>query len=71
MYLYESHLGGVYITEEPVDYFYLYCDSCGDSDQFIGFFENEEELKDLLKGLGYYNKEYIEEIVEQWKAGEI
>lgn len=71
MYLYESHLGGVFATTESIDWGYLYCDSCGDSDQFIGYFETEEELKELLNGLKHYSKKYINEIVKQWKAGEL
>lgn len=35
MYLYESHLGGYFITEDEVSYEDLYCETCGDSDQYL------------------------------------
>ena len=31
-YIYESHMGGLYCSDEELDYESLYCDSCGDSD---------------------------------------
>lgn len=30
MYLYESHLGGYYISEDEIPYEDLYCETCGD-----------------------------------------
>lgn len=35
MYLYESHLGGYYISEDEIPYEDLYCETCGDSDQYL------------------------------------
>ena len=35
MHLYESHLGGYFITENEVSYEDLYCETCGDSDQYL------------------------------------
>lgn len=32
MYIYESHMGGLYTSEEPIDYEDLYCETCGDFD---------------------------------------
>ena len=32
MYIYESHMGGLYTSYEPLDYEDLYCEECGDSD---------------------------------------
>lgn len=32
MYLYESHLGGLYTMEDIRSYDELYCETCGDSD---------------------------------------
>lgn len=61
MYLYESHMGGFYISNESLDYDLLYCDSCGDSDSFLGIFNTKEELRSLLKSYeDYYGEEYIE-----------
>ena len=28
MYLYESHMGGLYTSENELDYEYLYCEQC-------------------------------------------
>lgn len=36
MEVYESHLGGIYFDEEVLDYDYLYCEQCGDSDTHLG-----------------------------------
>ncbi len=35
LYLYEGHMGGLYISDELYSYDRLYCDSCGDSDNLI------------------------------------
>lgn len=51
MYLYQSHLGGLYATDEPLEWENLYCEECGDSDSEIGFVEdgNPEALWNLIK----------------------
>ena len=36
MYLYEGHLGSLYLTDEKRDFKDLYCDQCGDSDWELG-----------------------------------
>ena len=70
-YLYESHAGGLYISDEELDYDWLYCEACGDSDEFVGTFETVEELKDLLgsvRGLRWYNnEEYIKRLLVKYK----
>lgn len=42
MYLYRSHLGGLYTTSEPLDYDAMYCEECGDSDTEIGYFADND-----------------------------
>lgn len=42
-YVYESHLGGYYATDDLLDYEDTYCDSCGDSDQLV-FSGTEDDL---------------------------
>lgn len=37
-YVYESHLGGIYITDEKLDINKLYCEECGDSDWELGYY---------------------------------
>lgn len=68
MFLYESHLGGVYYTEEPIDPEHLYCESCRDSDFLIGRFNTEEELKELLAKIDYCSEEYLKKVLEKWKG---
>lgn len=40
MYVYESHLGGLYVEEGWWDYDDLYCEQCGDSDRCLGRFDD-------------------------------
>lgn len=56
MYIYEGHMGGFYSSEEELDYEYLYCESCGDSDTCLGWFDNKEDLRDML--YDYYDCNY-------------
>ncbi len=65
-YLYESHTGGFYFEYHLLPETELYCTSCGDSDTWIGSFENENELRDLLEEEGLIT-DSIEEIVGDWK----
>ena len=48
-YLYESHMGGLYTSEEPLDYDYLYCEECCDSDHELGYFETAEEMWEVIQ----------------------
>lgn len=48
-YLYDSHLGGIYSTDELLDIDNLYCDECGDSDWEIGYYEDLSDLWQLVK----------------------
>ncbi|MDD4564825.1 MAG: hypothetical protein PHE79_05040 [Eubacteriales bacterium] len=61
MYVYESHLGGVYATDDVRDCDDTYCDTCGDSDWLIGVIETPEELRELMKD---YSQEYTEEVIK-------
>ena len=54
MYIYESHMGGLYTLDEPLDYEDLYCEECGDSDWLIGYAETREEAWNLLKDMALY-----------------
>ena len=49
MYIYESHMGGLYTSDEPLDYEDLYCEECGDSDWLIGYAETRQDAWNLLK----------------------
>ena len=49
IYIYDSHMsGGWYATDEPQDYEYLYCETCGDSDSLI-WSGTAGELYDLVR----------------------
>ena len=69
MYIYEGHLGGLYTTEEQLEYEDLYCEECGDSDTLIGYAETKEEAWNLLKedtdtnGSGGWDYNYVQEFI--------
>lgn len=44
VYVYESHLGGLYTSDDYIPYDELYCEQCGDSDYEIGSFDTFEEF---------------------------
>ena len=48
MYCYESHLGGIYWTEEKLSFEDTYCDECGDSDWLLGYASNKKEALKLI-----------------------
>jgi hypothetical protein len=49
MEVYESHLGGIYFSEDVLDWDELYCDECGDSDTYLGHADTWEEAISMLK----------------------
>lgn len=49
MYIYESHMGGLYVLDEEEDFDFLYCEECGDWDECIGEANTKAEAWDLLK----------------------
>lgn len=38
MYLYQSHMGGIYTSTQRYNHDKLYCCQCGDSDTYLGEF---------------------------------
>lgn len=73
MYIYEGHMGGLYASDEPLEYEDLYCEECGDSDWLIGYAETREEAWNLLKddtdidSSGGWNYNYVQEFInENW-----
>lgn len=73
MYIYESHMGDdLYISYEPIDYEYLYCEQCGDSDRLVGYADTREEAWNLLKditdinGSGGWDYDYVQEFLKNW-----
>ena len=73
MYIYESHMGGLYTSDDPLDYEDLYCEECGDSDWLVGYANTREEAWNLLKddtdtdGSGGWDYDYVQKFInENW-----
>ncbi|BAH82136.1 hypothetical protein [Streptococcus dysgalactiae] len=63
-YVYESHLGGIYFLDDYDSSYEEQCETCGDGDYCIGYFETKEKLKKRMKN-SYYSDEYINEVLEK------
>ena len=48
-YVYESHMGGIYLSDDYLSVEETYCDQCGDYDYLLGQGETLEELWNVLK----------------------
>ena len=49
MYIYESHMGSLYVSGYELDYEEIYCETCGDCDWLIGHATTKAEAWELLK----------------------
>lgn len=73
MYIYESHMGGLFVSDDELDYEQTYCETCGDSDFLLGYAETREEAWNLLKddtninGSGGWDYEYVQEFLKNWE----
>lgn len=73
MYIYESHIGSLFVSDEILDYEQTYCETCGDSDFLLGYAETREEAWNLLKndtdinGSGGWDYEYVQEFLKNWE----
>lgn len=71
MYIYEGHLGSLYVTDEPQSYEELYCEECGDSDRELGCANTAEKawgiLKDVtdINGSGGWAYDYVKGFLER------
>ena len=66
LYLYESHMGGLYWSENDYSYDALYCDTCSDSDTKLGCASSYEEASNLVRENGeFYTGEHLVETVEE------
>lgn len=65
VYIYQSHMGGFYSSLEAIDYADLYCETCGDADDYIGKANSRADAWKLLKvytdidDSGGYDLEYV------------
>lgn len=72
MFIYESHMGGLYTSSEELDWDMLYCETCGDYDWLIGEADTKEEAWELLKddtdinGSGGWDYNYIQNFLKNW-----
>lgn len=72
MYIYESHMGSLFVSDDILDYEQTYCETCGDSDFLLGYTETKEEAWELLKdntdinSSGGWNYEYVQEFLKNW-----
>lgn len=70
MYIYESHLGGFYVTDYEKDWEWLHCDQCGDTDWPIGYAETKEEalkiIMDWFEGDGWVSEEHVKEYLNSY-----
>ena len=69
MFIYEGHMGSLFVTEEPLSYEECYCETCGHSDWMIGEADTREEAWNLLKddtdinGSGGWDYEYVKQFL--------
>lgn len=74
MYIYQSHMGGLFVSDEILDYEQTYCEECGDSDFLLGYAETREEAWNLLKddtnidGFGGWDYDYVQEFLGNWEV---
>ena len=72
MYIYEGHMGSLFTSDYPLDFYRLYCETCGDSDRLIGYAETREDAWNLLKditninGSGGWDYDYVQELLKEW-----
>lgn len=72
VYVYESHLGGLYTSYDYIPFDELYCEICGDSDSCLGcyktfreFIESNADVIDADDGWGGYNLKFVIDSVSQ------
>lgn len=64
-YLYASHMGGLYVSDDYLGFEETYCETCGDCDQLIGEFETVNNFWNLIEdkcdilGSGGYSLQYV------------
>ena len=72
VYVYESHLGGLYTSNDCIPSDELYCEKCGDSDWCLGcyntfreFIESNADIIDADDGWGGYNLKFVIDNISQ------
>lgn len=67
MEIYESHLGGIYFSDEVISIDDLFCEQCGDSDWHLGHADTWEEVLAMITDEDGWCP-YSEEMLAGWKA---
>lgn len=76
MYIYAGHMGSLFVSLWKLDSDECYCETCGDSDELIGYAETKEEAWNLLKddtdinGSGGWNYDYVQKFLKNWDNAE-
>lgn len=72
MYIYEDHMGGLYVSDRELSYEERHCEQCGDTDWLIGYATTKEEAWNLLKddsdidGCGGWDLVYIKAFIDAY-----
>ena len=62
MYLYEGHLGTLYLSDRRIPFDDLYCDQCGDFDFCLGEVKTYDDVLELVE-----EQEWDAEMLEEFK----
>lgn len=65
LYVYESHLGGLFVTAEELES--THCDSCGDCDWLLGVAADKKAAISIVMAQKDYTKEHIKSMIEEIK----
>jgi hypothetical protein len=70
MYIYEDHMGGLYVSHHMLSHEETYCEQCGDSDWLIGCAYTRQGAWDLLKTDSFfgYDYNYIKAFIDTYWA---
>lgn len=71
-YVSESHLGGLYTSDDYIPSDELYCEQCGDSDLCLGYYntfrkfiESNADIIDADDGWGGYSLKFVIDSISQ------
>ena len=59
MYIYESHLGGLYTSDVKLSFDTLYCEECGESDTELGYYD-DDDLEKIWEAIKPYDMACID-----------
>lgn len=73
LYLYQGHMNGLYLSDYQLDWDDLYCETCGDTDWEIGYFESAIEILKYMaddinvQGSGGYDLNHVLETISAFE----